>query len=147
MSDHVFELVKAQIAHRFGREPRTTAEMSDALSLLDPPLVGALAARLEIKKALGRPLLDFATFGGNRAGAVPVGDGGSDDDLMDRAGQALAELSGKMLGASRRDVETARRDFAHRSGGGTFAKRGVSAGDLADYIQQLADALHRPVDY
>src|SRR2546425_7320753 len=154
MIDHVFELVKAQIAQRFWREPGSRAEMAEALSLLDTPLVAALGARLEMKKLLGRPLLDFKSFGGNRTGeltAVPADGGGSGDaadDGLAKAGAALDAASRHLIELGRATLDAARADLPRsrnsRGGsGGTFAKRVGNpmediAGELAD-IQRLLD--------
>ena len=149
MSDHVFELVKAQIAQRFGREPGSHAEMAEALALLDTPLVAALGARLEMKKLLGRPLLDFKSFGGDRTGelsAVPADGGGSGDpagDGLAKAGAALDAASRHLIELGRASLDAARADLprsrnSRGGGGGTFAKRGgaIADHDATDVVDQ-----------
>src|SRR3989441_198643 len=146
--DHEFELLKTQIAQRYGREPQTTREMGDALGMCDAELVGRVAARLEVKKCLSRPLLDFESFGGRRGpgmSAVPVaGASAPDEDAVDRAAQALAAASGKLLATSRNSVEAARRDFRR---GAPLTKRRSTAEQMAADLEEIVQALNRPVEY
>ncbi len=140
------EALRHQAAARFGRVPETVEEQADALALCEPALVSRVAAANEIKKALANPRVDFWTFGGLRA--TPGTDepasntATADDDLLDRAALALAEVGARVRKISEDSVAAARRDLS-TGGFGPLAKRRhrVTAADLADQFDDLASML------